>query len=181
MWKQKNPEVVEQQKILKKRLEEYNKLSNDDVHNLILDHENFSLLDAHDWLKEMEEENIFPFSQAPLTVVIKTNYSIHPSNIQSTVQKAIIPHLFDLNRSFRRVTLIAFIYLATGLTFFLAPYLLNFFNEVEALKEIFIIMSWIFIWNGLDKFIFERHDLRFQIARLKRIYFAIYVTYNRSY
>ena len=48
------------------------------------------------------------------------------------------------------------------------------FSQLYAFNELFVVMSWVFIWRFVDMFFFERGKIRLRMIRLFKIYTAEY-------
>ena len=55
-----------------------------------------------------------------------------------------------------------------------------FVNRQYAFNELFLVISWVFIWNFVDLFFFERVKVRLRHRRLIQIYLAEYRIKNLS-
>ena len=47
-------------------------------------------------------------------------------------------------------------------------------NDIYAINELFVVISWVFIWRFVEMFFFDRTKLRFRQVRMLHIFFAEY-------
>jgi len=52
--------------------------------------------------------------------------------------------------------------------------LITYFTEHPAFRELFVVVSWVFIWRFVELFFFERIKLRFRRMKLLQIHMAEY-------
>ena len=48
-----------------------------------------------------------------------------------------------------------------------------FFNSISS--EVYAILSWIFIWTGVERLLFDRRALQYRIKLLNRLFHAKYI------
>ena len=49
-----------------------------------------------------------------------------------------------------------------------------YINDIYAFNELFVVISWVFIWRFVEMFFFERTKLQFRRMKLFQIFFAEY-------
>ncbi|MFA6627935.1 MAG: hypothetical protein WCT17_05340 [Bacilli bacterium] len=116
-----------------------------------------------------------------LTFEEKDNISDQITQFKQAIQGEIIKMIHHENQEIKQVNLISFVLLLVGL---LSLGVSIFIREsdifVFAIQQIFTIVSWVCIWEAIDKFIFEKRKLTIGKINLLQLYFANYELKNEN-
>ena len=84
--------------------------------------------------------------------------------------------IYYLKKDIRRLTLIGSILFSIGTFVLVFGGLFSetlFANAISG--EVSAIFSWIFIWTGVEKLIFDRREVQYRVKLLKRLFHAKYI------
>ena len=126
----------------------------------------------------LNEANYIPGNQnltLLLTFEEKENIPEQITRFQDAIQGEIIKMIHHENQEIKQVTLISFVLLLIGLISLVTSIFIPNTNTLSfAIQQIFTIISWVCIWEFIDKFIFERRKLLIDKLNLLQLYFANY-------
>jgi hypothetical protein len=104
------------------------------------------------------------------------NFEVHLPIIIDEIQDELVPIIYYIKKDIQRLTTIGGILLAIGNFVLIFGGLLSetvFFNSFSS--EVYAILSWIFIWTGVERLLFDRRALQYRIKLLKRLFHAKYI------
>jgi len=128
-----------------------------------------------DAIDGMEEDNKYIPYKDDVEIIIKNAQKTQQTLIRNKIEHQLVARLYELKMSIRRLYGKIFFTFTIGMISFVANVLLNHFNvEVFALTELLNIISWIFLWTTIEKFIFDRHELLYKKNLIERMYFGKY-------
>jgi hypothetical protein len=104
------------------------------------------------------------------------NFEVHLPIIIDQIQDELIPVIYYLKKDIRRLTLIGSVLYSIGMMVLVFG---GWFSEnlfVNAISgEVYGIFSWIFIWTGVEKLLFDRREIQYRVKLLKRLFHAKYI------
>ena len=162
---------------LNARLNQYGREVDEDMASFKLLSEKFEGKIVQDTIRDLEEETRYTPLTRKVTVEVQAgNFEVHLPIIIDQIQDELIPVIYYLKKDIRRLTLIGSLLFSIGSFVLIFGGLFAetlFANAISAgSAEIF---SWIFIWTGVEKLIFDRREVQYRVKLLKRIFHAKYI------
>ena len=159
------------------RLTQYGREIDEDMASFKIVSEKFEGKVVQDTLRDLEEETRYTPLIRKVTVEVQAgNFEVHLPIIIDQIQDELIPVIYYLKKDIRRLTLIGSLLFSIGSFVLIFGGLFAetlFANAISAgSAEIF---SWIFIWTGVEKLIFDRRELQYRVKLLKRLFHAKYI------
>jgi hypothetical protein len=159
------------------RLTQYGREIDEDMASFKIVSDKFEGKVVQDTLRDLEEETRYTPLIRKVTVEVQAgNFEVHLPIIIDQIQDELIPVIYYLKKDIRRLTLIGSLLFSIGSFVLIFGGLFAetlFANAISAgSAEIF---SWIFIWTGVEKLIFDRRELQYRVKLLKRLFHAKYI------
>jgi hypothetical protein len=104
------------------------------------------------------------------------NFEVHLPIIIDQIQDELVPVIYYLKKDVRRLSIIGSTLLAIGNFVLIFGGIISetiFANSIS--QEVYAIFSWIFIWTGVEKLLFDRREMNYRIKLLKRLFHAKYI------
>ena len=102
------------------------------------------------------------------------NVSVDPYLPEKLIKKKLEQSLFTSFRKNFRIMVSSFALALAGLAILGFINKIPYFTDRYAFNELFVVVSWVFIWRFVEMFFFERIKLRHQHSDLLKIYLAEY-------
>jgi hypothetical protein len=162
---------------LNARLTQYGREIDEDMASFKIVSDKFEGKVVQDTLRDLEEETRYTPLIRKVTVEVQAgNFEVHLPIIIDQIQDELIPVIYYLKKDIRRLTLIGSLLFSIGSFVLIFGGLFAetlFANAISAgSAEIF---SWIFIWTGVEKLIFDRREVQYRVKLLKRLFHAKYI------
>lgn len=159
------------------RLTQYGREIDEDMASFKIVSDKFEGKVVQDTLRDLEEETRYTPLKRKVTVEVQAgNFEVHLPIIIDQIQDELIPVIYYLKKDIRRLTLIGSLLFSIGSFVLIFGGLFSetlFANAISAgSAEIF---SWIFIWTGVEKLIFDRREVQYRVKLLKRLFHAKYI------
>jgi hypothetical protein len=159
------------------RLTQYGREIDEDMASFKIVSDKFEGKVVLDTIRDLEEETRYTPLNRKVTVEVQAgNFEVHLPIIIDQVQDELIPVIYYLKKDIRRLTLIGSLLFGIGSFVLIFGGLFAetlFANAISAgSAEIF---SWIFIWTGVEKLIFDRREVQYRVKLLKRLFHAKYI------
>jgi hypothetical protein len=159
------------------RLTQYGREIDEDMASFKIVSDKFEGKVVQDTLRDLEEETRYTPLIRKVTVEVQAgNFEVHLPIIIDQIQDELIPVIYYLKKDIRRLTLIG------SLLFSIGSFVLIFgglFAETLFADAISAgsaeIFSWIFIWTGVEKLLFDRREIQYRVKLLKRLFHAKYI------
>jgi len=162
---------------LNARLNQYGREVDEDMASFKLISEKFEGKIVQDTIRDLEEETRYTPLNRKVTVEVQAgNFEVHLPIIIDEIQDELVPIIYYIKKDIQRLTTIGGILLAIGNFVLIFGGLLSetvFFNSFSS--EVYAILSWIFIWTGVERLLFDRRALQYRIKLLKRLFHAKYI------
>jgi hypothetical protein len=162
---------------LNARLNQYGLEVDEDMASFKLISEKFEGKIVQDTIRDLEEETRYTPLNRKVTVEVQAgNFEVHLPIIIDEIQDELVPIIYYIKKDIQRLTTIGGILLAIGNFVLIFGGLLSetvFFNSFSS--EVYAILSWIFIWTGVERLLFDRRALQYRIKLLKRLFHAKYI------
>jgi hypothetical protein len=162
---------------LNARLNQYGREVDEDMASFKLISEKFEGKIVQDTIRDLEEETRYTPLNRKVTVEVQAgNFEVHLPIIIDEIQDELVPIIYYIKKDIQRLTTIGGVLLAIGNFVLIFGGLLSetiFFNSVSS--EVYAILSWIFIWTGVERLLFDRRALQYRIKLLKRLFHAKYI------
>jgi hypothetical protein len=159
------------------RLKQYGREIDEDMASFKMVSENFEGKMVQDVIRDLEEETRYTPLNRKVTVEVQAgNFEVHLPIIIDQIQDELVPVIYYLKKDVRRLSVIGSTLLMIGNFVLIFGGLLSetlFLNAVS--EEVYAIFSWIFIWTGVEKLIFDRREMNYRIKLLKRLFHAKYI------
>ena len=132
-----------------------------------------------DAITRLESDTMYISSHQQLTIRVEFEDKLEDDNKISTLKEAInseiIKIIYHENQEIKRIKLISLILGIVGITSMsIAALLSNDKFITFAIQQLFVIISWVFIWETIDKMVFVRQQLVSKKLKLYQLYFADY-------
>jgi hypothetical protein len=167
---------------LDSRLKQYGREVDEDMASIKILSPKFEGKVVQEAIRDLEEETRYTPLNRKVTVEVQAgNVEVHLPIIIDQIQDELVPVIYYLIKDIKRLTTIGTILLAIGNLVLIFGGLLSetvFFNTVSS--EVYAILSWIFIWTGVEKLLFDRRELRHRVKLLKRLFDAKYILVRLS-
>ena len=164
------------------RLKQYGREVDEDMASIKILSPKFEGKIVQEAIRDLEEETRYTPLNRKVTVEVQAgNVEVHLPIIIDQIQDELVPVIYYLIKDIKRLTTIGSILLAIGNVVLIFGGLLSetvFFNAVSS--EVYAILSWIFIWTGVEKLLFDRRELRHRVKLLKRLFDAKYILVRLS-
>ncbi len=159
------------------RLTQYGREIDEDMASFKIVSDKFEGKVVQDTIRDLEEETRYTPLTRKVTVEVQAgNFEVHLPIIIDQIQDELIPVIYYLKKDIRRLTLIGSILFSIGSFVLIFGGLFSetlFANAISAgSAEIF---SWIFIWTGVEKLLFDRREVQYRVKLLKRLFHAKYI------
>lgn len=159
------------------RLTQYGREIDEDMASFKIVSDKFEGKVVQDTLRDLEEETRYTPLKRKVTVEVQAgNFEVHLPIIIDQIQDELIPVIYYLKKDIRRLTLIGSLLFSIGSFVLIFGGLFAetlFANAISAgSAEIF---SWIFIWTGVEKLLFDRREVQYRVKLLKRLFHAKYI------
>ena len=159
------------------RLTQYGREIDEDMASFKIVSDKFEGKVVQDTLRDLEEETRYTPLTRKVTVEVQAgNFEVHLPIIIDQIQDELIPVIYYLKKDIRRLTLIGSLLFSIGSFVLIFGGLFAetlFANAISAgSAEIF---SWIFIWTGVEKLLFDRREVQYRVKLLKRLFHAKYI------
>ncbi|MEY3610090.1 MAG: hypothetical protein RLZZ264_611 [Bacillota bacterium] len=162
---------------LNARLKQYGREIDEDMASFKLLSERFEGKIVQDTIRDLEEETRYTPLNRKVTVEVQAgNFEVHLPIIIDEIQDELVPIIYYIKKDIQRLTTIGSVLLAIGNFVLIFGGLLSetiFFNSISS--EVYAILSWIFIWTGVERLLFDRRALQYRIKLLKRLFHAKYI------
>jgi len=162
---------------LNARLKQYGREVDEDMASFKLLSEKFEGKVVQDTIRDVEEETRYTPLNRKVTVEVQAgNFEVHLPIIIDEIQDELVPIIYYIKKDIQRLTTIGGILLGIGNFVLIFGGLLSetiFFNSISS--EVYAILSWIFIWTGVERLLFDRRALQYRIKLLKRLFHAKYI------
>jgi len=162
---------------LNARLKQYGREVDEDMGSFKLLSEKFEGKVVQDTIRDLEEETRYTPLNRKVTVEVQAgNFEVHLPIIIDEIQDELVPIIYYIKKDIQRLTTIGGILLGIGNFVLIFGGLLSetiFFNSISS--EVYAILSWIFIWTGVERLLFDRRALQYRIKLLKRLFHAKYI------
>ncbi|MEY3692346.1 MAG: hypothetical protein RLZZ388_517 [Bacillota bacterium] len=162
---------------LNARLKQYGREVDEDMASFKLLSEKFEGKIVQDTIRDLEEETRYTPLNRKVTVEVQAgNFEVHLPIIIDEIQDELVPIIYYIKKDIQRLTTIGSVLLAIGNFVLIFGGLLSetiFFNSISS--EVYAILSWIFIWTGVERLLFDRRALQYRIKLLKRLFHAKYI------
>ncbi len=162
---------------LNARLKQYGREVDEDMASFKLLSEKFEGKVVQDTIRDLEEETRYTPLNRKVTVEVQAgNFEVHLPIIIDEIQDELVPIIYYIKKDIQRLTTIGGILLGIGNFVLIFGGLLSetiFFNSISS--EVYAILSWIFIWTGVERLLFDRRALQYRIKLLKRLFHAKYI------
>jgi hypothetical protein len=159
------------------RLTQYGREIDEDMASFKIISDKFEGKVVQDTLRDLEEETRYTPLTRKVTVEVQAgNFEVHLPIIIDQIQDELIPVIYYLKKDIRRLTLIGSILFSIGTFVLVFGGLFSetlFANAISG--EVSAIFSWIFIWTGVEKLIFDRREVQYRVKLLKRLFHAKYI------
>jgi hypothetical protein len=177
----KSPKAIQKERLqqVRKRISKYSAKFEDGIIDLKVSPEPMDRRKALDILSRLENETMYIPASLELTIKVdlenKENETNQINSLKEGINHEIIKILYHENQELRRVKIVSIILFLVGITTMLIASLLNFKDFfTQAVQQLFVISSWVFIWESIDKMVFVRHKLVKKKLKLFQLYFAEY-------
>lgn len=95
--------------------------------------------------------------------------------VRKSIMNALIPSIYYIDMEMKRLMRVSVILMIVGVVAMGSASLIAELKfNAYALHEILVITSWVFIWAAVEKFFFDRGNLKQRRKQLERLYFANY-------
>ena len=162
---------------LNARLKQYGREVDEDMASFKLLSEKFEGKIVQDTIRDLEEETRYTPLNRKVTVEVQAgNFEVHLPIIIDEIQDELVPIIYYIKKDIQRLTTIGSVLLAIGNFVLIFGGLVSetiFFNSISS--EVYAILSWIFIWTGVERLLFDRRALQYRIKLLKRLFHAKYI------
>lgn len=159
------------------RLKQYGREVDEDMASFKLQSDQFDGKVVQDVIRDLEEETRYTPLNRKVTVEVQAgNFDVHLPIIIDQIQDELVPIIYYLKKDVRRLSVIGSTLLMIGNFVLIFGGLLSetiFLNAVS--EEVYAIFSWIFIWTGVEKLLFDRREMNYRIKLLKRLFHAKYI------
>jgi hypothetical protein len=159
------------------RIKQYGRHVDEDMASFKLVSEKFEGKIVQDVIRDLEEETRYtPLNRKVTVEVLAGKLNVHLPIIIDQIQDELVPVIYYLKKDFRRLTLIGSILVAVGNFVLIFGGLISDSIFASAIsEEVYAIFSWIFIWTGVEKLMFDRREISNRIKLLKRLFHAKYI------
>ena len=128
-----------------------------------------------DAIDGMEEDNKYIPYKDDIEIIIKNALKTQQSLVRNKIEHQLVARLYELKMSIRRLYRKIFFTFTIGMISFIINVVLNHYEvDIFAVREMLNIVSWIFLWTTIEKFIFDRHELLYKKNLMERMYFGKY-------
>jgi len=128
-----------------------------------------------DAIDGMEEDNKYIPYKDDVEIIIKNALKTQQSLIRNKIEHQLVARLYELKMSIRRLYRKIFFTFIIGMIGFISNIVLHHYEvDLFAVREMLNIVSWIFLWTTIEKFIFDRHELLYKKNLMERMYFGKY-------
>lgn len=128
-----------------------------------------------DAIDGMEEDNKYIPYKDDVEIIIKNALKTQQSLIRNKIEHQLVARLYELKMSIRRLYRKIFFTFTIGMIGFIINIVLHHYEvDIFAVREMLNIVSWIFLWTTIEKFIFDRHELLYKKNLMERMYFGKY-------
>lgn len=128
-----------------------------------------------DAIDGMEEDNKYIPYKDDVEIIIKNALKTQQSLIRNKIEHQLVARLYELKMSIRRLYRKIFFTFTIGMIGFISNIILHHYEvDLFAVREMLNIVSWIFLWTTIEKFIFDRHELLYKKNLMERMYFGKY-------
>lgn len=128
-----------------------------------------------DAIDGMEEDNKYIPYKDDVEIIIKNALKTQQSLIRNKIEHQLVARLYELKMSIRRLYRKIFFTFTIGMIGFISNIVLHHYEvDLFAVREMLNIVSWIFLWTTIEKFIFDRHELLYKKNLMERMYFGKY-------
>lgn len=162
---------------LNARLKQYGLEVDEDMASFKLLSEKFEGKIVQETIRDLEEETRYTPLNRKVTVEVQAgNFEVHLPIIIDEIQDELVPIIYYIKKDIQRLTTIGGVLLGIGNFVLIFGGLLSetiFFNSISS--EVYAILSWIFIWTGVERLLFDRRALQYRIKLLKRLFHAKYI------
>lgn len=118
----------------------------------------------------------------PLYKPIKINVTMHNHEISSEllkqvelmVERSLARRIIDLNVMMKDTILRSILMIIFGLISMVINIMLDTYANVYMLEEVFMIASWVFIWQSVEGLFFDRRKIHISKLKLLHVYSADY-------
>jgi hypothetical protein len=162
---------------LDSRLTQYGREIDEDMASFKIVSDKFEGKIVQDTIRDLEEETRYTPLNRKVTVEVQAgNFEVHLPIIIDQIQDELIPVIYYLKKDIRRLTLIGSLLYGIGMMVLIFGGWLSenlFVNAISV--EVYGIFSWIFIWTGAEKLLFDRREIQYRVKLLKRLFHAKYI------
>jgi hypothetical protein len=162
---------------LEARLKQYGREVDEDMATIKITSDTFEGKVVQDVIRDLEEETRYTPLNRKVTVEVQAgNFEVHLPIIIDQIQDELVPVIYYLKKDVRRLSIIGSTLLAIGNFVLIFGGIISetiFANSIS--QEVYAIFSWIFIWTGVEKLLFDRREMNYRIKLLKRLFHAKYI------
>jgi hypothetical protein len=159
------------------RLTQYSREIDEDMASFKIVSDKFEGKVVLDTIRDLEEETRYTPLKRKVTVEVQAgNFEVHLPIIIDQIQDELVPVIYYLKKDIRRLTLIGSVLYSIGMMVLVFGGWLSenlFVNAISG--EVYGIFSWIFIWTGAEKLLFDRREIQYRVKLLKRLFHAKYI------
>ena len=170
-------EIIALKGNLEARLKQYGREIDEDMASFKLLTDKFEGKIVQDTIRDLEEETRYTPLNRKITVEVQAgNFEVHLPIIIDQIQDELIPVIYYVKKDIRRLTVIGSVLLSIGTLVLVFGGILSdtiFLNAIS--EEVYAIFSWIFLWTGLEKLLFDRRQIQYRIKLLNRLFHAKYI------
>ncbi len=175
-------EIIALKGNLDARLKQYGREIDEDMASFKLLTDKFEGKIVQDTIRDLEEETRYTPLNRKITVEVQAgNFEVHLPIIIDQIQDELIPVIYYVKKDIRRLTVIGSILFSIGTLVLVFGGILSdtiFLNAIS--EEVYAIFSWIFIWTGVEKLLFDRREIQYRIKLLNRLFHAKYILVRMS-
>jgi hypothetical protein len=170
-------EIIALKGNLEARLKQYGREIDEDMASFKLLSDKFEGKIVQDTIRDLEEETRYTPLNRKVTVEVQAgNFEVHLPIIIDQIQDELVPVIYYVKKDIRRLTVIGSILSIIGSLVLIFGGILSdtlFLNTIS--EEVYGIFSWIFIWTGVEKLLFDRREIQYRVKLLKRLFHAKYI------
>jgi hypothetical protein len=170
-------EIIALKGNLEARLKQYGREIDEDMASFKLLSDKFEGKIVQDTIRDLEEETRYTPLNRKVTVEVQAgNFEVHLPIIIDQIQDELVPVIYYVKKDIRRLTVIGLILSIIGSLVLIFGGILSdtlFLNTIS--EEVYGIFSWIFIWTGVEKLLFDRREIQYRVKLLTRLFHAKYI------
>lgn len=164
------------------RLKQYGREIDEDMASFKLLSDKFDGKIVQDVIRDLEEETRYTPLNRKVTVEVQAgNFEVHLPIIIDQIQDELVPIIYYLKKDLKRIGIIGSTLLGIGnFVLIFGGFISTSVFASTVSQEVYAIFSWIFIWTGVEKLLFDRREILYRIKLLKRLFHAKYILVRMS-